>query len=182
MLAVIPMNWTSQRFVVFTFLTLSCHGASAQSAIEEYGTPIESLPSVVNFDCAFERGVEPISVGALGTKLRVPKTFEVQDDDALWLNRNVLLKADDGQLFEVSLVSIHIGTYEIESVSSFFGEFETIAGPETNNLNATIIQRLPQPQDFSGQHWLFMLKGTNFLKIVSYDPVNWGSLLPCFQP
>jgi hypothetical protein len=151
-----------------------------QSAIEEYGEPLEPLPNVVSFVCDFPPGTEAIKLAAFGATLKVPLNFEPGLGEDKWFYWNVDLKGESGATFAVPFATMHLGEYDAMSESGYFDEFEIIAAPDSNNLNVTVIKRDPQPDDFSGTYWLYFLKDGEFLKIVSYDPVDWLSLFACF--
>jgi hypothetical protein len=168
------------RCLALSIITFWPFAGFGQSAIEKYGEPLSPVPSVVGFDCNFPAGSEPIGVRAFGATLKVPLKFEPGQGEDKWFYWNVELTGENGATFEVPFATIHIGKYEATSDLGYFEEFETIAGPDSNILNVTVIQRDPHPDDFSGTYWLYFLKDGEFLKIISYDPVDWVSLLACF--
>lgn len=151
-----------------------------QSAIETYGEPLEPLSNVVSFICNFPPETEVIEVGAFGATLKVPLNFEPGQGEDKWFYWNVKLKGESGATIEVPFATIHLGEYDDESEPGYFDEFEIIAGPESNSLNVGVIKRDPQPGDFSGTYWLYFLKDGEFLKVISYDPIDWVSLFACF--
>ena len=176
------MTRVFQQLLAIGILAFANQLAFGQSAIEKYGEPLEPLSPTVTFDCTFEMHSEPLSFDALGSSLNMPNGFELdsEDDGATWLSWKVLLKGKGDKHIEAPYAKIHIGKYELDTLSGFLSEFQLVAGPETNNLAASVYLRPPQPKDMSGTYWVFFLSGDDFLKVITYDPIDWSSLLPCF--
>ena len=171
-----------QHLLSIASVLLLTQSALGQSAIQKYGDPTEDLPSRVSFDCEFDASSEVQTVSAFGAKMRAPNRFEIVRDGAntTWLYWNVLLEGEDGETFSAPYVTMQVAAKGFNDVPAFIDEFRIVAGPETNNLSVTVFLRTPQPDDRSARYWLFLTKDDGFVKIISFDPIDWVSLLACF--
>ena len=171
-----------QQFLAFGALAFATQLACGQSAIEKYGHPAKPLPAAITFDCTFETHNEPLSFDALGSRLKMPNGFELdsENEGAVWLSWTILVKGEDDQFVEVPYAKIHIAKQARGIPDAFLNEFQLVAGPETNNLTASVYLRPPQAEDMSRTYWALLLRGDDFLKVIAYDPIDWLSLLPCF--
>jgi hypothetical protein len=165
------------------FSLLGCLIASTswpgENGLIRTDSDFEGLPNPIRFDCPTNSDEPSLFVRPFDSRMRVPTNFVPSDEDSNWLNWNVIIVGPAGDSRVFPFASIHIGN--VAPAGSFTDEFTTVSNPATNGINARVLVREPQAEDFKNSYSLLLIKNSRFLKVVAFAPVDWVSLIGCFE-
>ena len=139
---------------------------------------MSELPETLQFDCTAQPGEEKRTVTALGRKLIIPQHFSQSDTNKNWFDWNVGF-GDSENPAVVPFATLSFGEHSSEV--SFFEEWELVSTPTSNHLGAEIRYKEPDRSLEFDRFELILFQNGLFLKSMSAVPIDWVSLINCFE-
>tara|TARA_R110000782_G_scaffold264512_2_gene357733 strand:+ start:774 stop:1283 length:510 start_codon:yes stop_codon:yes gene_type:complete len=166
------------RTTSFVAALIFSSDALADTSFESIDAAMRELPKMIQFDCTKQPERERRSVIALDRVLIVPRYFAQSETDENWFDWSVLIESEkDAVVYPYATLSF--GEYGSEI--SLFEEWELVSKPSENHLGAEIRYKQPDESKIYDRHELILFNDGQFLKSMSYVPIDWVSLLSCFE-
>lgn len=136
------------------------------------------LPQTIHFDCTKQPERERKTLTVLERTLIIPRHFSQSKTDENWIEWNAQIGSGEGsEIFPY--VTISFGKYGSEI--RLFDDWASVSTPPYNHLGVEIRYKTADPsKDFDRYEVIFFRDGY-FLKSISIVPIDWVSLLGCFE-
>ncbi len=157
-------------------IVAACIGTPALGGtlVERFGETHAELPDYLQFDCSdSNRGW----IDAFGKKMRVPRHFERPNEASSALEWRIRL--GNGP---VSTQYASIRTDSMDSALEMFADYPSVSAPLENAIGAHVKVREIAPGEVGESHGIILLANDEYLIVEALVPMDWQSLLDCFEP
>ena len=146
----------------------------------ETNSDFDGLPELVEFDCFPDSSSRTQYFDPLNRRMRVPKNFEQSQSDPKWINWNVQIPGENGDLHVARFASIQFGEIDTD-MSWISSEFDLVSRAADNGYDVDVYLSKSTSEDFGTDRWLILLRENQFLKVIARADIDWASLLTCCE-
>lgn len=139
------------------------------------------LPELLFFDCSTVAGEAVRYVRPFDRPMRVPKHFVVSESDSNWLNWNAFIVDSTGSRVSFPFASISFGDIGSKDELVVFNDWPIDSTASSNLIGAEVRVKPVDSADSPARYEVLLTADLKFLKAMSLAPIDWVSLVSCFE-